>query len=227
MDIDGLGDKLIEQMVDQKMVKTLADLYALEQEQVASMERMGNTSAKKLLNALESSKDTTLEKFLYALGIREVGEATARNLAHTLKTFKAIRDANQEQLEKVQDIGGVVAQHIVSFFNEAHNMEVVDRLIEAGVHWPAQDESNEEKGLPLRGQTYVLTGTMASMGRSQAKKHLQQLGATVSGSVSGKTDCVIAGENAGSKLSKAKSLMVPVMDENAFIEMLQKYGLYE
>jgi DNA ligase (NAD+) len=218
LDIDGLGDKLIEQLVDLHKVKTPADFFSLDIAQLASMERMGEKSAVNLLQALEHSKRTTLAKFLYALGIREVGEATAANLAQHLCTLQEIKDASLEALQEVPDVGVIVAQHIHNFFREEHNLQVIEALLEAGVNWP-KVEKRAQESLPLSGQIYVLTGTLTQMDRAQAKAKLQNLGAKVAGSVSAKTSCVVAGEKAGSKLLKAQELEVKIMTEAQMLTM--------
>ncbi|UCE77377.1 MAG: NAD-dependent DNA ligase LigA, partial [Gammaproteobacteria bacterium] len=217
MDIEGLGDKLVEQLVDLKLVDDVAGLYALDAETLAGLERMGEKSAANLIAALEKSKHTTLDRFLYALGIREVGDATARALAQAFGELEELMGASAQELEAVRDIGPVVAQHIVHFFEQAHNRDVIRRLLEAGVNWPAVKRARHQ---PLEGNTYVLTGTLSSMTREQAKEELQALGATVSGSVSGKTTAVIAGEKAGSKLAKAEKLGIPVLSEDDLLRLL-------
>ena len=223
MDIDGLGDKLVEQLSDEGLIHDVADLFSLEHKQIAQLERMGDKSAANLIAALEKSKQTTLDRFLYALGIREVGEATAQSLAGYFATLEAIESASLEQLQEVPDVGPIVAAHIRAFFQQPHNIEVIEKLLQAGVKWPviASVELVEQ---PLAGQTIVLTGSLQSMSRDQAKQALQSLGAKVTGSVSQKTDLVIAGAEAGSKLTKAQNLGVEVIDEARFIEMLNKYG---
>lgn len=218
LDIDGLGDKLIEQLVDADMVKSPADFFALDIAPLSSMERMGEKSAVNLVNSLEKSKKTTLAKFLYSLGIREVGEATAQNLALHFLTLDAIEQADLDALQAVSDVGIIVAQHVVNFFKEEHNLEVISALQEAGVHWPKIEKVAVDE-LPLAGQVYVLTGTLNVMDRNQAKAKLQSLGAKVSGSVSAKTDCLVAGEKAGSKLTKAQDLGVKVMNEDEMLAM--------
>lgn len=223
IDVDGLGDKLVEVFVDKQMVKTPADLFKLVEIDVAMLDRMGQKSAKKLLNSLEKSKKTTLAKFIYSLGIREVGEATASNLANHFKTLAAIQDASYEQLIEVQDVGTIVAKHIQAFFAEPHNKTVVQDLIEQGIHWP-EIEVKDESEQPLLGLTYVLTGTLTSMGRNDAKAHLQSLGAKVSGSVSAKTNYLVAGESAGSKLTKAQDLGVNVLTEDEMLALLKNHG---
>ncbi|GAB3380056.1 NAD-dependent DNA ligase LigA [Spongiibacter taiwanensis] len=222
MDIDGLGDKLVDQLVEAGLIETVADLFRLEASQLAELERMGQKSAENLVAALEKSKQTTLPRFLFALGIREVGEATARNLALHFTTLAALKSASEEALLAVTDVGPIVASHIHAFFAVAHNQEVIDALLAAGVHWPeiAQNVSAQ----PLAGQTWVLTGNLDRMTRSEAKEKLQALGAKVAGSVSAKTDCVAAGAAAGSKLKKAEELGVKVIDEEGLIAVLKQGG---
>ena len=219
MDIEGLGDKLVEQLVDQKLIDDVAGLYSLEVGAVAGLERMGEKSAQNLIAAVDKSRQTTLDRFLYALGIREVGDATARSLAQAFGRLEALMQATEEQLEAVRDIGPVVAKHIVHFFQQAHNRDVISKLIDAGVKWPAIEVSHHQ---PLAGNTYVLTGTLTAMTRDEAKQKLQALGAKVSGSVSKKTTAVIAGEKAGSKLGKAQSLGVEVLSEKDLLELLDQ-----
>lgn len=224
LDVDGLGDKLVEQLVEREWVKTPADFFSLQPLQLASMERMGEKSASNLITALEKAKSTTLPKFLYSLGIREVGEATAANLANHFLTLDAIKGATKEALQDVDDVGVVVAEHVYHFFREQHNLDVIDALIEAGMHWPVI-EAKAEGELPLEGKTYVITGTFASMGRSEAKAKLQVLGAKVAGSVSAKTACLVAGEKAGSKLTKAQELGIQVMDEVQMLALFNQYSV--
>ncbi len=224
MNIDGLGEKLIDALVDKDLLKSIADIYLLKHDDIAGLERMGPKSADNLLIAIEKSKSTTLARFIYSLGIREVGEATARNLANVYGDLDAVIAASEEQLLAVPDVGDVVAHHIRTFFQQAHNLEVVAALKEAGVHWPLQ-ESMQLENQPLLNKVYVLTGTLELMSRDDAKAKLQQLGAKVSGSVSKKTDCVVAGPGAGSKLAKAESLEVLVLDEEAFVSLLASYGV--
>lgn len=221
-DIDGLGDKLVDQLVDADLVHSPADFFTLSIGDVIGLERMAEKSASKLLSSLEASKKTTLAKFLYALGIREVGEATAANLATHFETFDAIRAASLEALVEVQDVGEVVATHIYNFFNESHNMDVIDALLKEGVHWPAIEKPDADN-LPLEGKTCVITGTLSEMGRSDAKARLQLLGAKVAGSVSKNTDFLVAGEKAGSKLTKAQELDIEVWDEAALIAFLSEH----
>lgn len=222
-DIDGLGDKIIEQLVDQQLVKTPADFFKLELIQIANLERMGEKSAANLIQSLEKCKLTTLAKFMYSLGIREVGEATAANLAAHYCELDAIKQADIESLQDVSDVGAIVAQHLVNFFAQAHNMQVVDELLEAGIHWP-KIEKVEVDSLPLAGQTFVLTGTLEQMDRSAAKAMLQSLGAKVAGSVSAKTSCVVAGEKAGSKLQKAEELGIKVLNEQQMMDLFIELG---
>jgi DNA ligase (NAD+) len=220
MDIEGLGDKLVEQLVDQEMVHDVADLYHLSVAELAEMERMADKSAQNIIEAMEQSKDTTLPRFLFALGIRQVGETTARTLAQYFGTLDAIMSATQAELEEVQDVGPVVAESIAHFFHEPHNRKVIDKLQNAGVHWP-NIEVKAPKELPLAGKTFVITGTLGSMSRDEAKDKLQQLGAKVSGSVSKKTDYVIVGENPGSKATKAEELGIQLLDEQAMLKLIE------
>lgn len=219
MDIEGLGDKLVDQLVDQKLIDDVAALYSLDQQTLAGLERMGEKSAVNLLRSLETSKATSLDRFLYALGIREVGDATARNLAAAFGKLEALIQAPLEELEAVPDIGPIVARHIQHFFRQSHNRDVINGLIQAGVDWPSVEVIQHR---PLAGNTYVLTGTLLTMTRDEAKQKLLALGAKVSGSVSKKTTAVIAGEKAGSKLAKAESLGVQVLDENALQQLLAR-----
>jgi DNA ligase (NAD+) len=223
MNVEGLGDKLVEQLVDLGLVKKLADLYALTREQLAAMERMGEKSADNILAALQNTKKTTLAKFIYALGIREVGESTARNFANYFGSFEALAGADQETLQRVPDVGPVVAHFVAEFFAQESNRLAVAALRDAGVHWDNIDVASPEE-LPLNGLTYVLTGTLETLSRDDAKAHLLALGAKVAGSVSAKTDYVVAGPGAGSKLAKAEELGLKVMDEAGLIELLREHG---
>ncbi|TLU67515.1 NAD-dependent DNA ligase LigA [Thalassotalea litorea] len=223
LDVDGLGDKLVEQLVDENLIQTPADLFTLNQTQLTTLERMGVKSADNLLAALQTAKTTTLAKFIYSLGIREVGEATAGNLAQHFKTLEALQVASFEQLIDVDDVGEVVANNILHFLAEAHNQQVIEQLIAVGLHWP-EIEVKAENELPLKDQTFVLTGTLSQMGRTEAKGHLQSLGAKVSGSVSAKTSYLVAGEKAGSKLTKATDLGVGVLTEEQLIALLTEHG---
>ncbi|MEP5569975.1 MAG: NAD-dependent DNA ligase LigA [Halioglobus sp.] len=224
MDIDGLGDKLVEQMVDEGLLENVSGLYALVKDQLMALERMGAKSADNLLAALEASKSTSLPRFIFALGIREVGEATALNLARHFGTWNDLVEASEEALLAVDDVGPVVADHLRQFFDSGPSMAVAKALQDAGVHWP-DIEVTPEAELPLAGQTWVVTGKLEVMGRSEAKAALQELGAKVAGSVSAKTACVVAGPGAGSKLTKAQDLDVEVIDEETFISLLQQYGV--
>lgn len=219
MDIEGLGEKLVEQLVERRLVHTVADLYDLTQEQLAGLERMASKSAQNLLDALMKSKSTTLPRFLYALGIREVGEATAQRLARYFGSLEALQAADKETLQSVPEVGPVVAQQIFSFFRQTHNCEVIDRLRRAGIHWTEQ--SSTRSPLPLEGKTFVLTGTLNAMSRAQAKQRLLALGATVGGSVSRNTNYLVVGTNPGSKLAKAQALGVAVLDEAALLALLK------
>lgn len=220
LDIDGMGDKIVEQLIDKELVESPADLFSLTASALTMLERMGLKSATNLVQAIEAAKQTTLAKFLYALGIREVGESTAANLARHFKELDALKQANVEQLIEVEDVGTIVAQHVAHFFAQPHNLEVIDKLLAAGVTWPAIEAPSEDEQ-PLKGQTWVLTGTLSQMSRTDAKAQLEALGAKVSGSVSKKTDCVVAGEAAGSKLTKANELGVKVLDEAGLLALLQ------
>ena len=215
MDIDGVGGKLIEQLVDRELIHTPADLFKLDLTTLTRLERMGAKSAENALASLEKAKNTTLARFIFALGIREVGEATALNLANHFKTLEALQNADLEALQQVPDVGEVVANRILAFWQEPHNVAVVNDLIQQGVHW--DDVEVKEVGENLfKGKTVVLTGTLTQMGRNEAKALLQEMGAKVSGSVSSKTDFVIAGDAAGSKLTKAQELGVTVLTEEEF-----------
>ncbi|OOF54413.1 DNA ligase (NAD(+)) LigA [Rodentibacter genomosp. 2] len=215
MDIDGVGGKLIEQLVDRELIHTPADLFKLELTTLTRLERMGKKSAENALNSLEKAKHTTLARFIFALGIREVGEATALNLANHFKMLEALQNADFEQLQQVPDVGEVVANRILAFWREPHNVDVVKDLLAQGVHWETV-EVKEAKDNPFKGKTIVLTGTLTQMGRNEAKVLLQEMGAKVSGSVSAKTDFVIAGDAAGSKLTKAQELGVAILTEEEF-----------
>ncbi|EXI62544.1 NAD-dependent DNA ligase LigA [Mannheimia granulomatis] len=218
MDIDGVGEKLIEQLMERELIHTPADLFKLDHTTLMRLERMGEKSAQNALNSIEKAKNTTLPRFLFSLGIREVGEATALNLANHFGNLEALRQATFEQLKEVQDVGEVVANRIVSFWQEPHNVDVVEDLIAQGVHW--QDVVKTEiADNPLKDKNVVLTGTLTQLTRDEAKALLQSLGCKVSGSVSGKTDYLIAGEKAGSKLTKAQELDIQILSEQEFIEL--------
>ncbi|MGD6738792.1 NAD-dependent DNA ligase LigA [Photobacterium leiognathi subsp. mandapamensis] len=222
LDVDGCGEKVIEQLVDREMVATPADLFKFSAGEVTVLERMGPKSAQKLVDALKASKLTTLPRFIYSLGIREVGEATAANLANYFETLEAISQATKEQLIEVPDVGDVVAAHIFNFFREEHNMAVVKDLQEVGIHWPEIEKPEEGIELPLEGKTVVLTGSLSQLTRSDAKAALQKLGAKVTGSVSKKTDLLVAGEAAGSKLAKAQELDIEIWDEQKLVDLMSK-----
>ncbi|BDU36346.1 NAD-dependent DNA ligase LigA [Vibrio nigripulchritudo] len=220
LDVDGLGEKVIEQLVDREMVETPADLFKLSAGVITVLDRMGPKSAQNVIDALNKSKQTTLPRFLYSLGIREVGEATAANLANHFKTLEAIQEASKEQLIEVNDVGEIVANHIKRFFEAESNLEVVAKLREFGVHWEDITQQSSDKPQLLEGKTVVITGSFSKLNRNEAKAMLQELGAKVTGSVSKKTDILFAGEAAGSKLAKAQDLGVEVKDEEALIEIL-------
>ena len=223
MDIEGLGDKLADQMVDNAIVRTPADLYKLGLTALANLERMADKSANNILSAIEKSKQTTLARFIYALGIRNVGEATAKELAAHLGSLDRLIEADNERLQQIPDIGPVVAQSIVDFFAEQHNCEVIEQLRASGVHW---DEHAGEPELSsaaalLQGKTFVLTGTLPNMSREEAKESIESLGGKVTGSVSKKTDYVVVGADPGSKYDKALSLGITILDEAELQALLQ------
>jgi len=222
MDIEGLGSKLIDQLVEKDLVHSVADLYHLDLMQLTSLERMGEKSADNLLKQLEVSKNPPLDRLLYALGIREVGEVTATSLARYFETLDAISNASEEALIEVPDVGPIVAHHVFSFFQQPENLEVIRKLSESGVVWQPLEKAAGEQ--PLVGQTWVLTGAI-SVPRARAKHWLESLGARVAGSVSSSTSTVVAGEAAGSKLAKAEKLGVEVMDENQFFDLLRSQGI--
>ena len=224
MDIDGLGDKIVEQLVDEGQIESFLDLYTLKHEAVANLERMGDKSAQNLLDAIEASKKTTFAKFLYSLGVREVGVATAQNLVNHFLDIRSLVKADFDALIEVEDVGPIVAKYILHFFSEPHNQKIIDGLLNIGIEWPAIEKKSEDE-LPLNGLTYVVTGTLSSMGRDQAKGYLQNLGAKVAGSVSAKTHALVAGEKAGSKLKKAQDLEIEVLDEEAFMALLVSHGI--
>ncbi len=220
MDIEGLGMQRVEQLIEAGLVKSPADLYDLRVEELTELERMGPKSAENLVDALEKSKKTTLGRFLHALGIRGVGEATAEAIAAHVGSVDKLIGADEAQLQEVDDVGPVVADQIRAFFQEGRNREIVRRLLESGIRWPEpQDVDENADAKPLAGKTYVLTGTLDSMTRQQAKERLVALGAKVTGSVSGATDAVIAGDRPGSKVARAEKLGVPVLDESALEEL--------
>lgn len=222
LDVDGCGEKVIEQLVDREMVATPAELFKLSAGVVTVLDRMGPKSAQNLVDSLEKSKLTTLPRFLYSLGIREVGEATAANLANHFETLEAITQATKEQLIEVPDVGDIVAAHLFNFFREEHNLAVINDLLAVGVHWPAIEKVAEGVELPLDGKTVVLTGSLSQLTRTDAKAALQNLGAKVTGSVSKKTDLLVAGEAAGSKLAKAQDLGIEIWDEQALVDFMNR-----
>ncbi len=224
MDIEGLGEKLIEQLIERGKVRTVADLYRLDRDDLIGLERMAEKSADNILAALEKSKQTTLPRFLYALGIREVGVATALALAKHFGSLPAIMSADFDALIEVPDVGPIVANHVLDFFAEKRHQVIIQQLIDAGLTWPDMVLDSDDGESPLSGNTYVLTGTLKSMTREQAKQQLQALGAKVSGSVSAKTTAVIAGDKAGSKLSKAEQLGVKVLNEAELVALLTSHS---
>jgi DNA ligase (NAD+) len=222
LDIEGLGDKLVDQLVDGGLIRTLPELYTLGLAKLSALERMGEKSAKNLLAGLEKRKHTTLARFLYGLGIRHVGETTAKELARHFGRLDRLMDATEEQLLQVGDVGPVVAQSLHTFFAQPHNREVIEQLRAVGITWEEGDGSAAGQGLqPLAGKTFVLTGTLPSMSRDEARELIEAAGGKVSGSVSKKTHCVVAGEEAGSKLEKARELGVEVIDEAALRKLLE------
>ncbi|MCC7098838.1 MAG: NAD-dependent DNA ligase LigA [Rubrivivax sp.] len=232
LDIEGLGEKLVDQLVDGELVRGLPDLYALDAARLSALDRMGEKSAANLVAMLERSKQTTLARFLYALGIRHVGESTARDLARHFGRMQRVMDASSEDLQQVPDVGPVVAQSIQSFFAQPHNREVVEQLRAAGLGWPegdglvdgSGDEAATQAALPLSGKTLVLTGTLPTLTREEAKALIEAAGGKVAGSVSKKTFAVIAGEEAGSKLEKARELGITVLDEEGLRGLLAADG---
>ncbi|MBI2961279.1 MAG: NAD-dependent DNA ligase LigA [Betaproteobacteria bacterium] len=220
MDIEGLGEKLVEQLVDRERVKTPADIYALEASMLADLEHMGEKSAQNVLDAIEHSRRTTLERFIYALGIRNVGEATARDLARRFGGLDGLIRASEEDLQGVRDVGPVVAYSIRRFFAEAHNRHVIGELRARGLTWPEQAPQASQGAGRFGGKTFVLTGTLASMTRDEARQRIEAGGGKVAGSVSKKTDFVVAGADPGSKLATAQELGVAVLDEAAFLQLL-------
>lgn len=220
MDIDGLGEKLIDQLLERGLVTTVADLYALTERDLVEIERMGPKSARNLVSALQRSKETTFARFLFALGIREVGEATAKALAAHYRTLDQLVAADAASLQQVRDVGPVVAQRVVTFFAQPHNREIVARLLDNGIRWP-EESSSTERVQPLVGRSFVITGTLGTMTREEAKARLEHLGARVTGAVSNSTDYLVAGIDPGSKLQKARQLAVLVLNEDEFLELLR------
>jgi DNA ligase (NAD+) len=221
MDIEGLGEKLVEQLVEEGIVASPADLYSLTVEQLAGLERMGEKSAANLKEAIERSKRTTLPRLLYALGIREVGEATALALARHFGDLDSLISASEDEIQRVPDVGPVVAAHVAAFFASREHRRVIERLKEAGLAWPPLERLSGD--LPLSGQTFVLTGTLEGLTREQAGEALIALGAKVAGSVSKKTRYVVAGADPGSKLEKARELGIEVLDEQALKRLLARH----
>jgi len=219
LDIEGLGSKLIDQLVDAGLVESPSDLFDLTAEQLTGLQRMGEKSAGNLLASLEKSKNTTLNRFLYALGIREVGEATSMALAKHYGELEPIRNATPDELQHINDIGPIVAEHIHHFFRQPHNRTLIDKLLEQGIRLSSPKETVTEE-TPFTNKTVVLTGTLQTMTRAEAKARIQALGGKVTGSVTKKTSLVICGLNAGSKLQKARKLDIPVADENELLSML-------
>ncbi len=226
MDIEGLGDRWAESLLHLDLLKDVADIYHLHEhrEKLLTIEKMGEKSVQNLIDSIENSKKTSFASFIFALGIRGVGETTARMLANTFQSLEALRAADLEALKKTPDVGDITAEWIIDFFQAPHNLEVVDRLIAAGIHWDAPVAPTRQ---PLNGESWVVTGTLSSMGRDEATQLLQTLGARVSGSVSSKTKCVVAGEKAGSKLEKAEKLGIPVLNEEQFIALMKEHGQIE
>jgi DNA ligase (NAD+) len=225
MDIEGLGDKLVDQLVDAGLVRTPADLYRLGVAALAALERMAERSAANLVAAIERSKSTTLERFVYALGIRHVGETTAKDLARHFGALDALLGADEAALLEVNDVGPVLAKSIAGFFAEPHNREGIEQLRAVGVHWP--EHAPQRRAVvpaPFSGLTFVLTGTLPTLSRDEATALIEAQGGKVAGSVSKKTSYVVAGEEAGSKLDKAVALGVPVVDEPALRRLLDEAG---
>jgi DNA ligase (NAD+) len=221
LDIEGLGDKIVDQLVDTALVRSLVDLYALTQAQLEALERMAEKSAANLIANIAASRKTTLARFLYGLGIRHVGESTAKDLARHFGNIERLRRASVEQLLEVADVGPIVAESIHAFFAEPHNQQVIDALLRAGFEWPESDGVADAQPLPLAGKTFVLTGTLPTLAREDAKEMIESLGGKVAGSVSKKTDYVVAGSEAGSKLAKAEDLGIPVLDEAGLLALFE------
>jgi DNA ligase (NAD+) len=220
MDVQGLGDKLVEQLVERSWVHTPADLFCLDAKQLATLEHMGEKSAHKLQASIAAARQTTLPRFLYALGIRDVGEATALALAQYFKNIESLRRADRDEIQRVPDVGPVVAENVVAYFQDSENAGIVDRLLAAGITWP-EIATVENRG-GFAGKTFVLTGALDSMSRDAAGEAIRALGGKVSGSVSKKTDYVVAGPEAGSKLTKAQALGITILDEAQFLALLKQ-----
>lgn len=221
LDIDGLGTKLVEQLFDEKLIRNISELYSLEIEQLEKLERMGEKSAKKLVEALDASKQPTLARFIYSLGIREVGETTAKSLSNHFGSLNAIKETDEELLQTVNDVGPIVASHIVNFFKQPHNNDVIDSLLLAGVTPQSPEAGEYFENLPLIGHIYVITGSFETLKRTEVKAKLEQLGAKVTGNVSKKTTGVFAGDKAGSKLTKAEALGVDIFNEDHLLDILE------
>lgn len=225
MNIEGLGNKLVEQLVDNGLIKDVSGLYHLKPEQLANLEHLGDKSARKLCDAIQTSKKTSLSRFLYGLGIRDVGITTALNLTQHLHDLKAIMQADEESLQSIPDIGPIVAAHIKKFFNEPHNLKIIQNLLDAGINWPPPPAIQPKHPSLLAGKSFVLTGSLTELSREQATHVLQELGAKVSSSVSKKTDYLIMGKDPGSKLARAQELGLTILTENKFLELLKKANL--
>ncbi len=223
MDIEGLGQKLVDQLVDSGLVKNVYDLYCLDEVELASLDRMAKISAKKLVDAIEESKKHALPRFLYALGILDVGEVTARNLSAHFGSMRKIMSANEEELLEVDDVGPIVASRVMSFFSKDSVVEMLQKVLLLGIPVEIETQLIDEEDLPLQGQTWVVTGRLTSFTRDEVKIKLEALGAKLSNSVSKKTARVLAGEEAGSKLLKAKSLSLPILDEKEFHTLISSY----
>jgi len=219
MNIEGLGDKIVDKLVEEGLIKTVADIYHLQPKALSELERMGEKSAQNIIDAIANSKETTFAKFLYALGIREVGEATALALSKHFQSLDALMVASEEEFQTVPDVGPVVAGHLYAFFKEKHNRQVIAALLKAGITW-STPKSADQKGA-LEGKTFVITGTLSGMSREEAKEKLKALGATVTESVTKKTSFVVVGENPGSKFEKAKSLGISILNEVQLLELLK------
>jgi DNA ligase (NAD+) len=217
MDIEGLGEKLVDQLVDAGLVETPADIYRLDVQTLAGLERMGEKSAANLVEAIQRSRNTTLARFIFALGIRNVGESTARDLARAFGEIRALMDADEDRLQQVPDVGPVVARSIAGFFHEPHNREVVTKLLHAGIRWA---DVPVPAGGPLTGKTLVLTGTLPTLTRERAAERIEAAGGKIAGSVSKKTSYVVAGADPGSKYDKARELGIPVLDEEGLLHLL-------
>ena len=220
MDIDGLGDKIIDQLVDNKIIVDILGLYELSKDQLADLDRLADKSAQNLIDAIESSKQTTLQRFLFGLGIHQVGETTSRVLAENLQTIDNIMDVDKEALQSLPDIGPIVAESMVLFFNNKNNKKIISRLLKAGIKWPLPKKPKIDHAHPFSGKTIVLTGTLESMSRIEAKATLEALGAKMTGSISKNTDLVVAGENPGSKVIKANEIGITIINEKEFIKRM-------